>query len=64
MCDGRTGTPPQCNWTSKVTELFINCWDRLHYYLFICAIGEIASAYVTIAASNRVSHMCNGNLYK
>ena len=30
--------------------------------LFISAIGEIASAYVTIAVSNRVKHMCNGNL--
>ena len=30
--------------------------------LFIRAIGEIASAYVTIAVSNRVKRMRNGNL--
>ena len=29
--------------------------------LFISAIGEIAPAYVAIAASNRVKHMCNVN---
>ena len=56
--------PPSMERTSKVTELFISCGGRLHYYLFISAIGEIASAYVTIAASNRVKHMCNGNLHK
>ena len=31
--------------------------------LFISAIGEIVLAYVAIAASNCVNHMCNGNLY-
>ena len=30
--------------------------------IYLLVIGEIASAYVTIAASNRVKHMCNGNL--
>ena len=28
------------------------------------AIGEIASAYVAIAASNRAKHMCNGHLHR
>ena len=32
------------------------------HYLFISAIGEIASAYVIIAVSNRVKRMRNGNL--
>ena len=48
-------------WTS-------NCY-RIVYYLvrspalvFISAVGEIASAYVTIAVSNRVKRMRNGNL--
>ena len=30
--------------------------------LYISAIGEIASAYVAIAASSRVKHMRNGDL--
>ena len=36
----------------------------IYYLSFISAIGESASAYdtVTIAVSNRVKHMCNGNL--
>ena len=43
---------------------YLSIVEIAYYYLFIGAIGEIASAYVTIAASNRVKHMCNGNLHK
>jgi len=54
-------SPLLMQWTSN--------YYRIVYYLvrspalvFISAIGEIASAYVTIAVSNRVKRMRNGNL--
>ena len=62
ICEEQTQNPPLLmQWTSN--------YYRIVYYLvrspalvFISAIGEIASAYVTIAVSNRVKRMRNGNL--
>ena len=62
ICEEQTQPPP-------LLMQWIGNYYRIVYYLvrspalvFISAIGEIASAYVTIAVSNRVKRMRNGNL--
>ena len=56
---GRTPPPLNAIGLAGVTELF-----NSEIAPFIVVIAEIASAYVAIAASNRVKRMHNGNLTK
>ena len=63
MCTSKLRTPPLDEiGLAIITEMFIISEIACIIYLFISAIGEIASAYVIIAVSNRVKRMRNGNL--
>ena len=63
MCTSKLKPPPLDSiGLAKITEMFIISEIACIVYLFISAIGEIASAYVTITVSNRVKRMRNGNL--
>ena len=62
ICEEQTQTPPPLDAIDY--RLLPSCLllVRSPALLFISAIGEIASAYVAIAVSNRVKRMRNGDL--
>ena len=63
MCTSKLKTPTlNAIGLANITEMFIISKIACIIYLFVSAIGEIASAYVAIAVRNCVRRMRNGNL--